>query len=318
MHLLNKKSEEIVRLERLVVSLSEEKRSLEVALDAERHRTAFAEKNAGVFREEYLRVSAFVDELRREKEALRTGKEELEERVQVAEAQVREGVNGVKAVYEARVERMEEEMVYHKRVATFCVEQSQRTQDEEIRRRAAECMEYEGRCEALEERVEGARGVIERLERLATMKDRENEVLRADRRLKEEEIERLKRGVALSKREMTERGIEWKGLEEPNVVLALRADERMDEEDEEIESSKRVVEEPSRREATEKEIECEAPDMVPALDKGWVAHEEREEGRLASAEVYVCMWRKEGREKCNAMFLSTEVSWSVDCWECED
>jgi len=24
--------------------------------------------------------------------------------------------------------------------------------------------------------------------------------------------------------------------------------------------------------------------------------------------VYMCMWRKEGREKCNAMFLSIEVS----------
>ena len=308
-------------------------------------------------------MSALVVELRREKVV-------LEERVEVAESQVREGVQAVKTLFESRVERLEEEVVYHKRVATFCLEQSCRTQDEEMRRRAAEYVEVEGRCGVLEERVEGAREMMDRLERLVTERDRENEVLKAegrrmqeeierlrvDGRVKEEEIERLKRGV---EREMMERGVECKGLEELDVVSPLRVEKETEEEEEkeEIESlemlgveesSRRetmmereiewkgleepnvvseketeeeeienlemlVVEESSRREttATEREIEWEGLEE-PHAD---VMHREHpsssfsssSEGPL-SAEVYVCMWRKEGREKCNAMFLSIEVS----------
>ena len=305
-------------------------------------------------------MSALVDELRRDKVV-------LEERVEVAESQVREGVQAVKALFESRVERLEEEVVYHKRVATFCVEQSCRTQDEEMRRRAAEYVEVEGRCGVLEERVQGAREMMDRLERLVTERDRENEVLRAegrrmqeeierlrvDGRVKEEEIERLKRGV---EREMMERGVECKGLEELDVVSPLRVEKETEEEEEEEieslemlgveESSRRettmereivwkgleepnvvseketeeedieslemlVVEESSRRETTTTEREVEWKRLEePHADVAHRKHEEHpssSEGSL-SAEVYMCMWRKEGRERCNAMFLSIEVS----------
>jgi len=347
MHLLNKKSEEIIRLEHLITSLSTEKQTLQTSLNAQHLQTAFEKKNANVFKEEYFRVSALVDELRREKVV-------LEERVEVAESQVREGVQAVKALFESRVERLEEEVVYHKRVATFCVEQSCRTQDEEMRRRAAEYVEVEGRCGMLEEKVEGAREMMDRLERLVTERDRENEVLRAEGRRMQEEIERLKRGV---EREMMERGVECKGLEELDVVSPLRVEKETEEEEEEeeIESLEMLgVEESSRRETTmEREIEwkgLEEPNVVseketeeedieslemlvveessrretttterevewkrleePHADVAHRKHEEHpssSEGSL-SAEVYMCMWRKEGREKCNAMFLSIEVS----------
>jgi len=351
MHLLNKKSEEIIRLEHLITSLSTDKHALQTSLEAQHHQIAFAEKNANVFREEYLRVSALVDELRRDKAV-------LEERVEVAEGQVREGVQAVKALFESRVERLEEEVVYHKCMTTFCVEQSRRTQDEEMRRRAAECVEVEGRCRVLEERVEGAREMMDRLERLVTQRDRENEVLRVEGRVKqeeierlrvegrvkEEEIERLKKEV---EREMVERGVECKRVEEVDVVSPLRA-----EEEEEIESLEMLgVEESSRRETIEKEIEwkgLEEPNVVlgketeeeieslevlveepsflsstmtereiewkglgePHVDVAHGEHKEHpsEEEASLSAEVYMCMWRKEGREKCNAMFLSIEVS----------
>ena len=243
-------------------------------------------------------MSALVDDLRRENAM-------LEERASVAEVQVREGVEGVRTMYERRIAQLEEEVVYQKSVATFCVEQSQRTQDEQVRRRAAECEEVEGRCNVLEERMEGARGMIERLEKLATMKDRENEALRVDRkkkeeememlrvdgRVKEEEIEKLKKLVVEEERNQSREIVEWKKMEESSVVLEKEIEE-------EIESLEMlIVEEPSRGETT--------GEREPVTRKEH--EEEEEEERSLSTEVYVCMWRREGREKCHAMFLSIEV-----------
>jgi len=106
---------------------------------------------------------------------------------------------------------------------------------------------------------------------------------------------------------MVERGVECKRVEEVDVVSPLRA-----EEEEEIESLEMlVVEEPSFLSSTMTEREIEWKGLgEPHVDVAHGEHKEHpsEEEASLSAEVYMCMWRKEGREKCNAMFLSIEVS----------
>jgi len=280
MNLLNKNSGEIARLENLVTSarsvlevsetekvirdstaiswkeddprLLEERR----ALKAEQNRTAFAEKNAEVFREQYLRASSFVDDLRAQNM-------ELQERAEVAESQASTGIANVRTMYEARVQQLEEETEYHKRVTTFLIEQSQRTQDDEIRRRAAEHLELEGRCTELETKnshledmFERARSMIDVLEKLVSERDKENEVLIAEKRTKQEELERLRRVLEESQREM------------------------------------------------ETDLE---PSVVPMLNDEPATAETEQETVSGEIGVYMCLWRKDGREKCDAFFLSVEV-----------
>ncbi|KXN92050.1 hypothetical protein AN958_10037 [Leucoagaricus sp. SymC.cos] len=196
MNLLNKKSEEIARLESLLSSAQSQIQTLEteaasrestaIGWQEERTKTLeeqatlrhsihtlqgrldFAEKNAEVFKDQYLRASAYTADIR-------ATNAELQERAEVAESQANTGIASIRSMYEIRIKQLEDETTYHKRVAVFLMEQAQRTQDEDIRRRAAEHPELERKIGEMEEKfgemeglLDGARGMIDALEKQVT------------------------------------------------------------------------------------------------------------------------------------------------------
>ncbi|KAJ3575404.1 hypothetical protein NP233_g1108 [Leucocoprinus birnbaumii] len=175
MNLLNKKSEEITRLESLLANarsviegfetettnrieekskLIEENTSLQQTLQTLRSRAEFAEKSAEIFREQYARVSGYAEDLQSENK-------ELSERAEIAENQANNGLAGIKMMYEMRVKKLQEEAEYQKSVTLFLIEQGKRTQDEEIRRRAGEYPELERQCEELRDELRKAEEMLD-------------------------------------------------------------------------------------------------------------------------------------------------------------
>jgi hypothetical protein len=288
MNLLNKKSEEIARLENLLAAarstiqtleaattngsamvggswkeettkLLEENKTLQASLKATQDRLAWSEKNADVFRDQYLRVSSFVTDLRQTNA-------ELQERAEVAESQAQSGIASVRTMFEMRVKELEEEALHQRRVTTFLIEQGQRTQDEDIRRRAAEHPELERRYAELEEKnsdlegmLDGARGMIDTFEKLVTLRDRENESLTAENR-------RMKEMNQLSKESDVGRS------ENRDAVRAEEA-------------------------ATASVTNGAATEVMSA----------KQEKMGGDIQVYRCLWRKNGTEHCDAIFLTQEV-----------
>lgn len=278
MNLLNKKSEEISRLETLIQELQvdnanlkaasiawqSERATLVASAEAAKERQALAEKDVDFFRELYGTQSNFVSELQAENK-------ELQQRAEVAEAQATTGLQGIRSTFEMRIKQLEDEVTYHKRIATFVVEQSHRTGDEEIRRRAAEYPEMERKFaemekqrEGMEEMLEGAREMIDVFEKQLVLKDRDNEALREEKRKIQEEMDGMKREVDELRREV----------------------ERL------------------RDEGTVSGIDKQAT----ALTNGTTATLEKV---ASETQVYRCLWRKDGREHCDAMFLTKEVRLSV-------
>lgn len=109
---------------------------------------AAAQRDADFFREQYRSASTFVS-------AVRTENDELVERTKIAESQASTGVKMVRATYESRVKKLEDELRRFKALVELLKEKDRRTNDE-VRWRAA--MEPELRKEnqrlraALEER----------------------------------------------------------------------------------------------------------------------------------------------------------------------
>ncbi|KAI8990385.1 hypothetical protein BD414DRAFT_483456 [Trametes punicea] len=92
-------------------------------------RKAEAEKDRDLFRDLYGKASAHASEVAKENN-------ELLERAELAEGQARDGLAMIKATFEERVRRAEEEAARWKAQYQFLVERDSRT-DDEIRRRAA-------------------------------------------------------------------------------------------------------------------------------------------------------------------------------------
>lgn len=107
-----------------------------------------AEQDREFIRDQYANASAYVTTVREENK-------ELEQRVKIAEEQSKKGVELIKATFESRVAKLQDEAKAWRRMAEFVMEKDMRTNDD-VRRRAAEAPELRALCrrqkkDALEE-----------------------------------------------------------------------------------------------------------------------------------------------------------------------
>lgn len=308
MNLLNKKSEEISRLESLLAVSETATRSLETqnvtfqALYAAREnqilvlnssiqslesKVSFTENSAEVFRRQYLEASRYASEVAAENSDLR-------ERIEVVESQVSSGVSGIRTMFEQRVQELEKEAAYHRQLATFVMEQTRRTGDEEIRKRAAEYPEMEMKCKDMEGRLEGAGGMIDTLERLITMRDKDIGDLRKEKREEKErmqmEMETLREELETLKKK--DRIVNGERLPVGTPTLALGG----------MNSSPA----PEVEHKPASNLTSDDVTGTSELEMGSKPPTSREDvpGDIV---VYRCLWRKDGSDRCDAMFRTKEV-----------
>ncbi|KAG7095257.1 hypothetical protein E1B28_006030 [Marasmius oreades] len=129
---------------------------LKAALNKAQSDKTSLEKDRDFFREEWSKASGFVTEVRKENI-------ELEQRVQIAESQAKEGVAMVKATFQERIKFLEDNAKQAYNLASFIMEKDKRTNDE-IRRRAAQEPELRKQVESLEGELESRDLQIEALE----------------------------------------------------------------------------------------------------------------------------------------------------------
>ncbi|KAF8325474.1 hypothetical protein F5887DRAFT_1188124 [Amanita rubescens] len=103
-------------------------------------------KDIDFFREQYARASGFVTSTREENK-------ELEKRAKIAEDQAKSGVAMIKATYENKVKELERHMEKWQTMATFLIQKDYRTENDQLRRRAAEHPELKAKCWSLEANV---------------------------------------------------------------------------------------------------------------------------------------------------------------------
>ncbi|KAH6909770.1 hypothetical protein BKA70DRAFT_175746 [Coprinopsis sp. MPI-PUGE-AT-0042] len=156
---------------------AEEKYQLEIAVQSAGDRKALAERDCERFRDEYMRASGTVGQLRAEKH-------DLEKELGIAQAQAKSGVLAVRALFEGRVEDLTKQRDSWQRTAEFIIEKDRRTNDD-IRKRAAEEPElrakyqrYRIRSRELEVKVEDGDEEIRILREEVNREKQENERLR--------------------------------------------------------------------------------------------------------------------------------------------
>ena len=132
---------------------------LRVANEVLQRQKADAEKDRELFRDMYNKASAHAGEVIRENNV-------LEERATIAEGQVHDGIAMVKSTYEVRIRRLEEEVKKWKGMYQLLVIKDQRTNSEEIRRRAALEGELELENAKLKEELELLREDYEKMEKV--------------------------------------------------------------------------------------------------------------------------------------------------------
>ncbi|KAF7369229.1 Chromo domain-containing protein [Mycena venus] len=165
--------------------LLERLRVAEEALAAERAAQsggqAAAEQQREVFQEYYMRASQFAEE---------TGaaNKELEKRVKIAEEQTKDGVAMMRATFELREVALKSETRDWRNQANFLREQAIRTNDDELRKRAAQYPEVLAKYKELVEQHEVAEERVECLEE--------------DLRVKQDEIDRLEQQLGESNEEL--------------------------------------------------------------------------------------------------------------------
>ncbi|KAF9449132.1 hypothetical protein P691DRAFT_577583 [Macrolepiota fuliginosa MF-IS2] len=291
MTLLNKKSEEISRLEAIIQNLQTpnttlgassllgeaEKASFLAAVESANKRAVQAEKDVNFFRDLYGTQSAFVGELQAENK-------DLLSRAEIAEGQVQTGLGGIRETFELRMKQLEGEVDYHKRIATFIVEQAHRTQDDEIRRRAAEHPELEQRLKEMQAemqaRLEGAKAMIDVFEKQLTAKDRDNERLKEDKRRLEVEVEAVRKELEELRAEVERLG-----------GRVARGDGGGDEVVAQVKKCTDVGADEIVNDMANDVAVVTAQEHVPVLGE---------------VQVYRCRWKKDGKEHCDAMFFTKE------------
>ncbi|KAK0186328.1 hypothetical protein F5146DRAFT_1065493 [Armillaria mellea] len=185
---LNAKSEEIVNLDRLLVTEREKNellqkqttvqvadeqlerdqatiRLLTVSLEDANKAKLAAEKDRDFVREQYMNASGYVTTVRSENA-------ELEKRAQIAEKQATEGVALVRATFTERIRFLEEDVKSWRQMADFAIAKDSRMNDD-IRRRAAEAPELQYRNEKLKEEIEELNTNIGELNSELAKKDEE-------------------------------------------------------------------------------------------------------------------------------------------------
>lgn len=321
MNLLNKKSEEISRLEGLLAATQTTAQSLQVenatlkslydarenqasilseSLESLEAKISYAENNAEIFRRQYLEASRYASEVLAENS-------KLQERSEVAESQVSSAVDGIRTMFERRVQELEKEAAYHKQLATFVMEQTKRTEDEEIRKRAAEYPELEMRYKELESRLEGAGGMIDTLERLITMRDKDVADLRKERREEKERMEREMETLREEVEELRRSGYivhgehhrlptptrTWGGIDAlPVTEMEPKSTALRD-----LRAVTSTLANGDMAISPEPEMETESP--------------RPRENAPGDIVVYRCLWRKDGSDRCDAMFLTREVRFII-------
>lgn len=118
---------------------------------------ADAEKDRELFRDMYSKASAHAGEVIRENGA-------LEERATLAEGQLRDGITMIRSTYEIRISKLEEEVKKWKGLYELIVEKDQRTNGDELRRRAALEEELQRENAKLKEDLELLREDYEKME----------------------------------------------------------------------------------------------------------------------------------------------------------
>lgn len=115
-------------------------------------------KEVEFFREHYARASGFVTSTREENR-------KLEERAKIAEDQAKSGVAMIKAMYENKITELERHMEKWQTMATFLIQKDHRTDNDQLRQRAAEHPELKARCQSLEEGINFLSAEISQLEK---------------------------------------------------------------------------------------------------------------------------------------------------------
>jgi len=132
---------------------------LRVANELLQRQKADAEKDRELFRDMYSKASAHAGEVIKENNA-------LEERATVAEGQVREGVAMIRSTYEERVRRLGEEVKKWKGLYDMLVVKDQRSNGDELRRKAALEGELESENVKLKEELDLLREDYEKMEKV--------------------------------------------------------------------------------------------------------------------------------------------------------
>ncbi|KAF8344883.1 hypothetical protein F5887DRAFT_245442 [Amanita rubescens] len=135
-----------VALEQEKVTWNAERTSLLDAVENVTKGKESALKDIDFFREQYARASGFVTSTREENK-------ELEKRAKIAEDQAKSGVAMIKATYENKVKELERHMEKWQTMATFLIQKDYRTENDQLRRRAAEHPELKAKCWSLEANV---------------------------------------------------------------------------------------------------------------------------------------------------------------------
>ncbi|KAJ7182856.1 hypothetical protein C8R43DRAFT_822332, partial [Mycena crocata] len=125
--------------------------------DSARKNQAEAEQQRELFREIYGKASQLVDEKTAENK-------ELEKRCQIAEETTREGIATIKATFDLREVTLKADVRDWRNQAIFLREQAIRTQDPDLRRRAAEQPELVVKRDRLLDEIEIYQDKLENLE----------------------------------------------------------------------------------------------------------------------------------------------------------
>lgn len=125
----------------------EERASLVLDIEKATRSKASAEQDRDFFREQYAKASAFVSSVRDENV-------ELEKRIKIANDQAQSGVDLIKSTFELRTKSLEEDVRAWRRMAEFLMEKDRRTNEDDVRRRAAEQPELRALCDRQESALE--------------------------------------------------------------------------------------------------------------------------------------------------------------------
>ncbi|KAJ6498510.1 hypothetical protein C8R47DRAFT_1111951 [Mycena vitilis] len=139
-----KATEELLAAERAAAEAARQQTAaVERERDSARRELAGAEQQRDLFQEYYRKASGFAEEKSSENK-------DLEKRVRIAEEQTKEGLATIKATFDLREATLRSETKDWRNQATFLREQAIRTNDDDLRRRAAEHPELVAQNAALD------------------------------------------------------------------------------------------------------------------------------------------------------------------------
>ena len=240
-----------------------------------------AERDRELFREHYMKASAFVSSIRDENA-------DLEKQMKIATDQAKSGVSLIKSTFKLRIQSLERDVHAWRRMTEFLVEKDKRTNDD-IRRRAAEEPELRARCERQKFALQDT---SKRLLRLELDKRTSDDIKR--RAAEEPELRARCDRQEIALRDTSKRLLQLEvDLEEKDKMLL-----------EEQALGKRWQEMMAK-------LNLELNEASTKLERiGKIGLVDGDEGALGDIEfVYRCLWRQDdSNDACEAVFLNISVS----------